>query len=212
MVFMQGREGLYLGVFLRLVKQRVTQNLMELSDERLMAQIQSGDEDAIDAVIVKYEQLLRVIIDGKGITHPDDANDVFGDICLAFVKQVRKDPTAIREVDKWLKQVARNKCADFGRAAQKQQHAVALAADIQRTAAEQSRRGRAGGSRGEAAMMFLEGLDAKYVDVLKLWEAGYTSAEIGERLGIPENTVKSRKTTIRKRLSEALREFSPPEK
>ncbi|RKU35366.1 hypothetical protein C6495_05985, partial [Candidatus Poribacteria bacterium] len=127
-------------------------------------------------------------------------------------KQVRKDPTAIREVDKWLKQVARNKCADFGRAAQKHQQAVALAADIQRAAAEQSRRGRAGGSLSDAAMMFLEGLDAKYVDVLKLWEAGYTSAEIGERLGIPENTVKSRKTTIRKRLSEALRELSPPEK
>ena len=212
MVFMQEREGLSVGVSLRPMKQRVTQNLMELSDERLMAQIQNGDDDAMDALIVKYEQLLRVIIDGKGITNPDDANDVFGDICFAFVKQVRKDPTAIREVDKWLKQVARNKCADFGRAAQKHQHAVALAADIQRTAAEQSRRGRAGGSRGEAAMMFLEGLDAKYVDVLKLWEAGYTSAEIGERLGIPENTVKSRKTTIRKRLAEALREFSPPEK
>ena len=212
MVFMQEREGLSLGVFLRLVKQRVTQNLMELSDERLMAQIQSGDDDAIDAVIVKYEQLLRVIIDGKGITNPDDANDVFGDICLAFVKQVRKDPTAIREVDKWLKQVARNKCADFGRAAQKQQHAVALAADIQRTAAEQSRRGRSGGSLSDAAMMLIEEMEPKYVDVAKLWQLRYTSAEIGERLGIPENTVKSRKTTIRKRLSEALREFSPPEK
>ena len=209
---MQEREGLSLGVFLRLVKQRVTQNLMELSDERLMAQIQSGDDDAIDAVIVKYEQLLRVIIDGKGITNPDDANDVFGDICLAFVKQVRKDPTAIREVDKWLKQVARNKCADFGRAAQKHQHAVALAADIQRAAAEQSRRGRSGGSLSEAAMMLIEEMEPKYVDVAKLWQLRYTSAEIGERLGIPENTVKSRKTTIRKRLSEALREFSPPEK
>ena len=212
MVFMQGREDLYFRVSLRLVKQRVTQNLMELSDERLMAQIQSGDEDAIDAVIVKYEQLLRVIIDGKGITNPDDANDVFGDICLAFVKQVRKDPTAIREVDKWLKQVARNKCADFGRATQKHQHAVALAADIQRAAAEQSRRGRSGGSLSEAAMMLIEEMEPKYVDVAKLWQLRYTSAEIGERLGIPENTVKSRKTTIRKRLSEALRELSPPEK
>ena len=135
-----------------------------------------------------------------------------GDICLAFVKQVRKDPTAIREVDKWLKQVARNKCADFGRAAQKQQHAVALAADIQRTAAEQSRRGRSGGSLSDAAMMLIEEMDPKYVDVAKLWRLRYTSAEIGERLGIPENTVKSRKTTIRKRLAEALRELSPPEK
>ena len=212
MVFMQEREGLAVEVFLRPVKQRVTQNLMELSDERLMAQIQSGDDDAIDAVIVKYERLLRVIIDGKGITHPDDANDVFGDICLAFVKQVRQDPTAIREVDKWLKQVARNKCADFGRAAQKQQHAVAVAADIQRAAAEQSRRGRSGGSLSEAAMMLIEEMEPKYVDVAKLWQLRYMSAEIGERLGIPENTVKSRKTTIRKRLAEALRELSPPEK
>ena len=135
-----------------------------------------------------------------------------GDICFAFVKQVRKDPTAIREVDKWLKQVARNKCADFGRAAQKHQHAVALAADIQRAAAEQSRRGRAGGSLSDAAMMLIEEMEPKYIDVAKLWQLRYTSAEIGEKLGIPENTVKSRKTTIRKRLSEALREFSPPKK
>ena len=94
----------------------------------------------------------------------------------------------------------------------KQQHAVALAADIQRAAAEQSRRGRSGGSLSEAAMMLIEEMEPKYVDVAKLWQLRYTSAEIGERLGIPENTVKSRKTTIRKRLSEALREFSPPEK
>ena len=189
------------------------QNLMEHSDERLMAQIQQGDDDAIDALIVKYERLLRAIINGQGITHPDDENDVFGDICYAFVKQVRKDPTAIREVDKWLKQVARNKCADFGRAAQKHQHAVEVAADIRYAAVDrESRRELSRGSRGEVALMFLEELDAKYVDVLKLWDKGLTSAQIGERLGIPENTVKSRKTTIRKRLAEALREFSAPEK
>ena len=51
-----------------------------------------------------------------------------------------------------------------------------------------------------------------FVDVLKLWEEGYTSAEMGEMLGIPENTVKSRKTRIRKWLSEALPDFSPPAK
>ena len=189
------------------------QNLMEHSDEILMTQIQQGDDDAIDALIVKYERLLRAIINGQGITHPDDENDVFGDICFAFVKQVRNDPTAIREVDKWLKQVARNKCADFGRAAQKHQHAVEVAADIRYAAVDrESRRELSRGSRGEVAMMFLEELDAKYVDVLKLWDKGLTSAQIGEHLGIPENTVKSRKTTIRKRLAEALREFSPPEK
>ena len=43
---------------------------MEHSDEILMAQIQQGDDDAIDALIVKYERLLRAIINGQGITHP----------------------------------------------------------------------------------------------------------------------------------------------
>lgn len=40
----------------------------------------------------------------------------------------------------------------------------------------------------------------------------YTSAEIGEILGIPENTVKSRKRAIKKRFTEAHPDCFPPAK
>ena len=189
-----------------------TQNLNEPSDELLLAQIQNGDDDAMEALIEKYETLLRAIINGEGITNRDDENDVFGDICFAFVRQCRKDVTAIRKVDKWLKQVARNKCADFGRAAKKHQQAMALAADIRRAAVDrEARRGLPDEFSDDVVMMLIEEMGSKYVDVAKLWGLRYTSAEMGEILGIPENTVKSRKTTIRKRLTEALREHFPPE-
>ena len=187
-----------------------TQNL---NDELLLAQIQNGDDDAMEALIEKYEKLLRTIINGEGITNRDDENDVFGDICFVLVKQVRKDATAIRKVDKWLKQVARNKCADFGRAAKKYQEAVALGADIRRAAVDrEARRGLPDEFSDDAVMDIIEELGPKYVDVAKLWGLRYTSAEIGEMLGIPENTVKSRKTRIRKLLSEALPDFLPPAK
>ncbi len=189
-----------------------TQNLIELSDAELLAQIQNGDDDAIDALMLKYERLLRAIITHKGITNPDDVNDVFGDICYAFVKQAREAPTAIREVDKWLKQVARNKCADFGRAIQRRQQTLEVAADLRRAAVDwEARRGLPSDPRAAALLEILKELGPKYVAVAKLW-AEYTSAEIGEMLGIPENTVKSRKRKIRQRLAEALRDLSPPEK
>ena len=189
-----------------------TQNLNEPSDELLLAQIQNGDDDAMDVLIIKHKGLLSAIITGEGITNPDDVNDVLGEICFALVKQVRKDATAIRKVDKWLKQVARNKCADFGRAAKKHQQAMALAADIRQAAVDrEARRGLPDEFSDDVVMMLIEEMGSKYVDVAKLWGLRYTSAEMGEILGIPENTVKSRKTTIRKRLTEALREHFPPE-
>ena len=190
-----------------------TQNLNEPSDELLLAQIQNGDDDAMEALIEKYEKLLRAIITGEGITNRDDENDVFGEICFALVKQVRKDATAIRKVDKWLKQVARNRCADFGRAAKKHQEAMALGADIRRAAVDrEARRGLPDEFSDDAVMDIIEELGPKYVAVIELWGQRYTSAEIGEMLGIPENTVKSRKTKIRKRLKEAFPDRLPPTK
>ena len=190
-----------------------TQNLNELSDELLLAQIQNGDDDAMEALIEKYEKLLRAIITGEGITNRDDENDVFSEVCFAFVKQVRKDATAIRDVGKWLKQVARNKCADFGRAAKKHHEAMALGADIRRAAVDrEARRGLPDEFSDDAVMDIIEELGSKYVAVTKLWGQHYTSAEIGEMLGIPENTVKSRKTKIRKRLKEAFPDRLPPKK
>ena len=190
-----------------------TQNLNEPSDELLLAQIQNGDDDAMEALIEKYEKLLRAIINGEGITNRDDENDVFGDICFALVKQVRKDATAIRKVDKWLKQVARNKCADFGRAVKKHHEAMALGADIRRAAVDrEARRGLPDEFSDDAVMDIIEELGPKYVAVIELWGQRYTSAEIGEMLGIPENTVKSRKTKIRKRLKEAFPDRLPPAK
>ena len=75
----------------------------------------------------------------------------------------------------------------------------------------EARRGLPSDLQAAALLEILEELGPKYVAVAKLW-AEYTSAEIGEMLGIPENTVKSRKRKIRQRLAEALRDLSPPAK
>ena len=50
-----------------------------------MTQIQQGDDDAIDALIVKYERLLRAIINGQGITHPAWDSRTHGEVAELLV-------------------------------------------------------------------------------------------------------------------------------
>ncbi|MDE0317494.1 MAG: sigma-70 family RNA polymerase sigma factor [Candidatus Poribacteria bacterium] len=168
-------------------------------DSTLLKQIQNGNFDAVDVLVLKYTPLLRSIIRNE-VNNVDAADDVYGDICLAIVRRFRRKGTAdINAVDKWIKQVVRSKCQEYLRhekkhrditAVAQEQHAAALKQELCREL-----------RRNEVSEVIDE-MSPICRYVAELWLEGWTSAEIGEQLGIPEGTVKTRKRTIVNRLRE----------
>ena len=163
------------------------------ADTILLKQIQNGYFDAVDVLISKYERLLRTIIRNE-VCNPDAAYDVYGETCLAIVRRFRHKGTAdIGTVSKWLKQVARSKCQEHWRDEEKRQELMEFAQEQHAAVLEQELY-RA--LRQNEVFEVIDEMDPIYKDVVELWVKGWTSAEIGEKLDIPESTVKSRKRTI----------------
>ena len=169
------------------------------SDANLLKQIQNGDFDVVGVLILKYTRLIKAIIRDE-VSNVDAADDVFSDICFAIVRRFRnRGTTDIKAVDKWIKQVVRSKCREYQRneierremmvSAQKH-HAAILEQELCRTL------------RWNEVSEVIDEMGPICRNVVELWLEGWTSAEIGERLGIPEGTVKTRKRTIINQLRE----------
>ena len=87
-------------------------DLVNLSDEILLACIQNGDDEALVALIEKYERLLKTIIH-REIHNPREEPDIYQETILAIVRRIRRQADDIKSVAQWLKQVARSKCQAF---------------------------------------------------------------------------------------------------
>ena len=89
-----------------------TENLVNLSDELLLSRIQNGDEDALVALIKKYERLLKTIIHYE-IHNVEEEADIYSETVLAIVRRIRRQADGIESAEQWLKQIARSKCKAF---------------------------------------------------------------------------------------------------
>ncbi len=159
-------------------------------------------------LICKYEKLLRTIIRNKA-GNPDAADDVFSETCLATVRRFRRKGTAdIENAEKWLKQVARSKCEEYWRSEQKRQQMIARATHQRAAALEQELHREL---RWNELSAILDEMEPIYKDVIELWLEDWTFAEIGAKLGISENTAKSRKRIFVDRLRKHFG-VSPPRK
>lgn len=169
------------------------------SDTILLKQIQNGNFDAVGVLISKNERLLQTIIRNE-VCNPDAAYDVYGETCLAIVRRFRQKGTAdIGTVSKWLKQVARSKCQEHWRNEEKRQELMEFAQEKHAADLEQEfLRGR----RQNEIFEVIDKMCSIYKMVVELWFEGWTSVEIGEKLGIPESTVKSRKRVIIRKVRE----------
>ena len=99
--------------------------------------------------------------------------------------------------DKWLKQVARSKCREYWRNEQKHREITAIAEEQHAASLEQVL---LRAQRKDEVSEVIDEMKPIYRNVAEMWLQGWTSAEIGMALGIPENTVKSRKRKIIKML------------
>lgn len=169
------------------------------SDTILLKQIQNGCFDAVGVLISKYERLLRTIIRNE-IGNPEVVDDVYSETCLAIVRRFRNKGTVdIGTVSKWLKQVARSKCQEHWRNEEKRQELMEFA---QRQHAASLERESLRGLRQDEVFEVIDEMSSTYKDVVEWWVKGCTATEIGEKLGIPESTVKSRKRAIIRKVRE----------
>ena len=87
----------------------------DLSDEQLIAACRSGDSNAWDSLVERYERLIYTVPSRYGLT-PSEIDDVFQSVWLSLLKNLDK----LREPDRvsaWLVTTARRECWERRRGA-----------------------------------------------------------------------------------------------
>ena len=182
--------------------------LTDLSDDILLARIQDGDNEALDALIKKNEGLLRAIIHYE-IHNAVEEEDIYSDTRLAIINRIREQGADdINSAEQWMKQVARSKCQEF-RVKAKKQSLIKEAAEVYyaATADQDEQRHFRDYCKQECLLEIrevVEEMGSVYVEVYELWEQGLTEAESADVLKISQNTVKSRRHKIRQVVRERL--------
>ena len=184
-----------------------TENLTNLSDAILLTRIQSGDDDALVALIEKYERLLKTIIHYE-IRNAEEEADIYSETRLAIVLRIRRQSDDIESAEQWLKQIARSKCKAFLVDAKKRGIIREYAEDHHACPAEQEVNKRMCEyhlqERLHEIREIVEEKAPACVCVLELWLQGLTEAASAAELKIPQNTAKSRRNKIRKVVRECL--------
>ena len=82
-------------------------------DERIVRRCLEGDDEAWSALLDRYKRLIYSIPMKYGLT-PQEANDVFQDVCVELLAELPKlrEPRAL---PKWLAQITSHKCAHLKR-------------------------------------------------------------------------------------------------
>jgi len=163
---------------------------VKLDDETLVRRSTQGDEDAFAELVRRYEHRLATQIRYQ-IGNLDHAEDVLQDTLLQAWLGLRhlREPN---KVGAWLLQVARNRCYDFLKSAQRKDFPTD---DVE---LEQivNRYGRTLVRREETVADAVEALEevplAERETAKLFYLEGFTIAEIAQRHRCPEGTVKRR--------------------
>ena len=166
-----------------------------------------GDDDALAALIEKYERLLKTII-YREIRNVEEEADIYSQTVHAIIRRFRRQMDDIESVKKWMMQVARSKCQDFLVKAKKRSllresaeaHYVYVAGEAEYRRLQQERLW----AEMEEVRGVVKELGSIYVEVFELWAKGWTEAESAEKLEKSVNTIKSRRAKIRKEVRERL--------
>lgn len=160
-----------------------------LDDKMLVQQIRAGDEQAFVTLIRRYERSLATLIRDR-IGAVDAVEDVLQETLVHAWSGLRE--RAPRHVRAWLFQVARNRCADYLRSAQRREQFVeseALSTMINRMGVPTARQHRAAEDVIGAFDLVPEkeraALRSFYLD-------GLSIAEIAARHRCPPGTIKRR--------------------
>ncbi|RKU35314.1 hypothetical protein C6495_05700 [Candidatus Poribacteria bacterium] len=175
-----------------------------LTDAELITRSHEGDEDALVALLAKYELLVRKVIRQEIHEAPDAVHlcdDIYQDTVAKVIEHIRNGKP-IAHPKAWMVQIAKNLCTDYWRKQRRQTEFEAFASwlgyGVRSTIADSPLQEVL---KGEI-LEFLASQQAIYQDVVNLRIEGYTAPQIAEQLGLAEGTVKSRLNTFRRRLRE----------
>ena len=155
----------------------------------VLARIRSGEQDAFVVLIRRYERSLVALIRSR-LGAVDAVQDVLQETLVhAWTGLRTREP---RDVRAWLYQVARNRCSDHLRSAERREHALpdaALAVMVDRRGVADARRRRV----VDEVVETFEALPAKERQALRsFYVDGFSIREIAAREDSPPGTIKRR--------------------
>lgn len=161
----------------------------QIETELLVLRVQGGDRAALGLLFARWDRRLRV--HAARLVGPELAGEAAQEAWLGIVRGIGSlaDPARFGA---WAYRVTGNKAADLIRRARRQRRALRVLGE--RGGAEPvNRDGGPSDWEGDAMGRALRGLPEPHRTVLVLHVVdGLSTAEIGEALGIPPGTVKSR--------------------
>ena len=170
----------------------------QLTDDLLVKRIQTGDEEALGVLFARYDAVCASIIN-KEIGNTADAPDVLQEIHLAIWKSIDSFKEG-RSLKAWVAGIARNKCADYRRAAQRRltpfpdDALVPLVNALNLTEIDSD------ALRREVREAVAD-LPPIYREVVELhYLESWSISKIAERKNLPQGTVKRRLHEARNRL------------
>lgn len=182
---------------------RVMQVAMDETDAELVHAVRRGDRWAADRLLERYLRPCRAV--ALAITGSEaDADDVCQEALAVAVERIDdcRDP---HKFGKWLMQIVRNRARNLTRA-----HAVRRTVPLDDSTPGPAPSPAAELERSELRTRLLEALAAipeQHREVVLLHDLeGWKHREIGERLGLPEGTVRSHLHHARRRLRLILTE------
>ncbi len=160
-----------------------------LSDQILVQQIRAGDEQAFVALIRRYERSLAALIRDR-LGSADGVEDVLQETLVHAWSGLRAQEP--RNVRAWFYQMARNRCSDYLRSAQRRERFVeaeALAMMVNRFRVPEARQRRAAEDVVEA---FEQVPEQERAALRSFYLDGLSIVEIAARHRCPPGTVKRR--------------------
>lgn len=172
------------------------------SDEALYERLLDRDMGAFDALYQRYERPLFGFI-RHHVADAAEAEEIFHEAFLAVLRERRRG-RAVTRFKPWLYRVTRNLCLNRLRGHERARRAIARLAEEPEPAGERPDAALADAEAAEALRAAVARLPAHLGEVYTMRAAGMSYEGLAEVLDIPIGTVKSRVSTMLKRLREEM--------
>ncbi|MBX2876660.1 MAG: sigma-70 family RNA polymerase sigma factor [Saprospiraceae bacterium] len=179
----------------------------ELDNSKLIRQIKSGDESALQLLYQKYAGALLHHI-SKIIPDPEVAEEILQDVFVKIWKKIGQYDENRSRLFTWMSQIARNTAIDTARLVSFQRNKETESIDTLVNVDAQLKAKAFNKIPDVGLQKVLSEIDPEHQELIEyLYFRQYTQKETAEALGIPLGTVKTR---LRKAIS-VLREILTPE-